>query len=150
MRNRIAELDSFFLGEGKNRDAIAKEMYDVSLLDWKDKARLVDKFLSKGYGSYNTDGSILGGAENVGTFLGNVLSTVENATDFVLSAPAQLLSGNNWHEYVLSEVIKDGKLDSNDPADKALLEKLYKGVGKGYENINTERLNEWKEENDRE
>lgn len=178
VENKIKEHDSYFLGEGRQHDAVAELMYDKNKLDFADKA-----YVNAAYAGRNVDSNVfknvfgdtfapslikhpwLTSAYTAATVLGNTLESAVNSAigvlDLATVSGGQLINkitgnGDKTEWYKTNEVIKSlnvGTGDGGYDANLEFLNKMYKGSAYNQDDpsvsYDNDRINNWKKYNAR-
>ena len=161
LKDKIGQYDDYFMGEGRSHTVIAQQMFDKDKMDLADIAFVNSRYITKDAELPRLEFPFRGNLLN--TAIGgvadlakkSVMATLDAAggvLDSAITSGAQLISnitgnGDSVNGYKTGEVIK--KLDPNNAGDRYLLDKLYKGYGNNFENINDDRINQWIDYNNR-
>lgn len=157
IESKIKEYDDYFMGEGRSHTVIAQQMFDTNKMNALDKAYVNTLYMSRKNDKTNyLDGSIGGFFNQISANLLNIASGFGGVVDWAMTTGSQGLSnlfgdGDSVNGYKTGEAIKS--LDHNNRDDRAFLEKLYKGsylnVGDIAQSIDNNKINDWKEYNNR-
>lgn len=142
LEEKIQDYDSYFTGEGRTHDIIAKLMFDPNNMDAIDSGYMNSLYVGRKLDRKNyIDGSITGFLKQQGVNITNILSEAEGGLDWAITTGQQLISnalgqGKYINGYKTKEVVKT--LDPNNVSQRYLLEKLYKGSRTNINNVDTD------------
>lgn len=130
----IAELDKYFLGEGKSHPVIASHMFDYNKLSTLERAKINLNYLEKD--------DMQGEWYNPVPYIANGLSFLTNIGGYTYHKIGNLLGhvvGNNTG---YNAIAAGGlsRMDTNNENDRNTLLRAYKGNSAGAKNINNAQL----------
>lgn len=136
-KKEIADLDKYFLGEGKSHPVIASHMFDYNKLSTLERAKINLNYLEKD--------DMQGEWYNPVPYLANGLSFLTNIGGYAYHKIDNLLGhvvGNNTG---YNAIAAGGlsRMDINNENDRNTLLRAYKGSNTGAKNINNAQLDYW-------
>lgn len=136
-KKEIADLDMYFLGEGKSHPVIASHMFDYNKLSTLERAKINLNYLEKD--------DMQGEWYNPVPYLANGLSFLTNIGGYTYHKIDNLLGrvvGNNTG---YNAIAAGGlsRMDINNENDRNTLLRAYKGSNTGAKNINNAQLDYW-------
>ena len=136
-KKEIADLDMYFLGEGKSHPVIASHMFDYNKLSTLERAKINLGYLEKN--------DMRGEWYNPVPYIANSIGVLMNLGGYAYHKIDNLLGHVVGDNTGYNAIAAGGlsRMDMNNENDRNTLLKAYKGSNTGAKNINNAQLDYW-------